>query len=128
MEIDTSRPDNDRITSLKVRCSNCIEITYDDLDDNKVYNVTTIGYLADGGDGYDFLVSETVKIVKGPLITDLLRKYLEFRSPVIQEIEGRIKIVSGDGKCKEPNKVFKKFRDLMNKFWTVFNINWSIKK
>ena len=63
MEIDTSKPDEERITSLKVRCSDCVRIVYEDLDDYKTYNVTTIEYLAAGGNGFDFLPGEIIRKV-----------------------------------------------------------------
>ena len=48
---------NHRITSLKVRCADCLTTKLEDVVPDKVYSVATASYLANGGDGFK-MVSE----------------------------------------------------------------------
>ena len=49
MIIDLSRPENDRIADLKVNTGSA----YEYIDDEQIYKIVTVNYLANGGDGYE---------------------------------------------------------------------------
>lgn len=93
MIIDTSLPKGQRITSLKLKCSKCTMPTYENLQENQLYNVTMNSYIANNGDGYSSIGRNKLNHYKGPLDTDVFQEYLSLRSPVVQGIEHRISII-----------------------------------
>ena len=50
---DVSRPPGSRVVSVDVRCLHCEYPTYSPLLDDEEYNILTIAFLLNGGDGYD---------------------------------------------------------------------------
>ena len=55
------------------RCEECKEKTFEDLLDDKVYNVVTSNYVLDGGDGYTMLEESKESHVIGDLDTDVIK-------------------------------------------------------
>lgn len=45
-------PINKRVLKVRVRCTECNVPIYEDLDENKVYRILTIKYVANGGYGF----------------------------------------------------------------------------
>ena len=61
MTIDLSRPEKHRITELKVNTGS----TFEDIDDEKIYKIATVNYLANGGDGYDVILNNKLLQLEG---------------------------------------------------------------
>merc|ERR1712150_318188 len=91
---DVTRRPGQRLVSAKIRCEECKEKTFEDLLDDKVYNVVTSNYVLDGGDGYTMLEESKESHVIGDLDTDVIKEVLEISSPVMAEVEGRITIIT----------------------------------
>ena len=97
--IDLSRSNDDRITKLKVKCTQCSEVIYEDLIDDQNYNVSINSFLGiQGGDGYIVFPENKVSQLDGPLDTDVIKKYLEANSPISKDTikdQNRITILGG---------------------------------
>ena len=97
MIIDLSRPKDDRVTELKVKCTQCIEPIYEELVDEKQYNVSITNYLANkGGDNYKIFLEHKLSQLDGPLDTDVFIKHLQANSPVTEDAikeQNRITII-----------------------------------
>ena len=93
MTIDLTKPKGTRLTSIKVR-TNCDgpsnNETYEELNDEKLYSITSQTFLASGKDGYDILKTAKINYTTGDLDTDVLMDYLALMNPVVQLTEGRI--------------------------------------
>ena len=50
---DVTKPVGSRVTSVSVRCQNCTYPYYEDLHEDRMYNVLINNYMFGGGDGYD---------------------------------------------------------------------------
>ena len=93
MTIDLTKPKGSRLTSLKVRtdCDGPSENEiYEELNDEKLYSITSQTFLASGKDGYDILKTAKINYTTGDLDTDVLMDYLELKNPVVQLTENRI--------------------------------------
>jgi 5'-nucleotidase len=88
-----SQPAGSRIESLKVRCNECTVPIYEDLDLDKTYRLILPSFLKTGGDGFN-VIAENLKNVKvGRVDIDVYLDYLEAKSPIFEEVEGRIQFV-----------------------------------
>ncbi|RZC39648.1 uncharacterized protein BDFB_009824 [Asbolus verrucosus] len=88
-----TQPIGSRVQSIKVRCNECLIPIYEDLDLDKTYRLIIPSFLGMGGDGFT-VISENIKNVEGGrLDIDVYVEYLEAKSPIIEEIEGRIVFV-----------------------------------
>ena len=91
MTVNLAKPVNHRITKVMVRCSNCIVPAYEELDDQKSYNVTTMDYLAtSGGNGYGFINEEKLTSSYGPTDKDVFLESLAHYNPILQGVEERM--------------------------------------
>lgn len=90
---DISKPINEKIISLRVRCADCAIPQYEELKDEQMYNVITIQYLRFGGDGYTFGDS-TFKEVSGVVELDVLKAYVRYCHTVQIGREERIKLIN----------------------------------
>ena len=93
MTIDLSRSKDDRVTKLKVKCTQCSETIYEDLVDDQNYNVTINSFVASRG-----AFSNHIAKLDGQLDTDVLEKYLEAQSPISMDTikdQNRITILGG---------------------------------
>ena len=79
--------------SVKVRCNECKLPVYEDLDVNKTYRLIVPSFLEDGGDGFVIIRDNLKNIQPGRLDIDVFVEYLQLKSPVYEEIEGRIEFV-----------------------------------
>jgi 5'-nucleotidase len=60
------------------------------IDPNASYRVVVNNFIAGGGDGYSVLQRGANKVDTGFLDADVLVEYLQARSPVNPQVEGRI--------------------------------------
>ncbi|MBO9337034.1 MAG: 5'-nucleotidase C-terminal domain-containing protein [Roseiflexus sp.] len=60
------------------------------IDPNASYRVVVNNFIAGGGDGYSVLQQGTNRVDTGFLDSDVLVEYLQARSPVSPQVEGRI--------------------------------------
>ncbi|CAG9862150.1 unnamed protein product [Phyllotreta striolata] len=93
---DLSKPLGERVVSIKVRCADCTTPAYEDLDQNKSYNVVMPSFLSQGGDNYVMFKDQLRNKRVGPIDVDILVDYLGHYSPVFEEISGRIVIDQGE--------------------------------
>ena len=93
MTIDLSRSKDDRVTKLKVKCTQCSETIYEDLVDDQNYNVSINSFVGSRG-----AFSNHIAKLDGQLDTDVLEKYLEAQSPISMDTikdQNRITILGG---------------------------------
>ncbi|KAJ3665034.1 hypothetical protein Zmor_000550 [Zophobas morio] len=88
-----TQPMGSRVQSVKVRCNECKLPVYEDLDVNKTYRLIVPSFLEDGGDGFVIIRDNLKNIQPGRLDIDVFVEYLQLKSPVYEEIEGRIEFV-----------------------------------
>ncbi|XP_029640954.1 5'-nucleotidase-like [Octopus sinensis] len=88
---DLSKPNGQRIVSVKVRCAKCLVPTYENLHLKKIYKIGLSDFLINGGDGYS-MIKNNIKhrIITGMDQSEILIRYLKHYSPVFNGIEGRI--------------------------------------
>ena len=97
VEYDMSREVGDRVTRLRVKCSDCSYPVYEAVDNGKFYTIITTDYLASGGDGFDML-SKCEKMDFGEEPVDILQLYLMNVDTVTTGVEDRIVIHSNSGR------------------------------
>ena len=93
MTIDLSRSKDDRVTKLKVKCTQCSETIYEDLVDDQNYDVAINSFVGSRG-----AFSNHIAKLDGQLDTDVLEKYLEAQSPISMDTikdQNRITILGG---------------------------------
>ncbi|XP_044258315.1 apyrase-like [Tribolium madens] len=83
-------PEGSRVTSLQIRCRNCTVPIYENLDNERIYRVVLPSFLAEGGFGFTLFKKYFKYRQIGGLDRELFVKYVECKSPIFQEIEGRI--------------------------------------
>ncbi len=73
------------------------EIGGEPLDDNKIYGVTTIDFLLNGGDGYSIGKNAIKEVILDKYIIDVVLPYVEAQTaagkPIEYHTDGRVKIV-----------------------------------
>ncbi|MBE3598215.1 MAG: 5'-nucleotidase C-terminal domain-containing protein [Limnochordaceae bacterium] len=81
---DPSRPAGQRVT--------WVEAGGKPLDETATYVVATNDYMANGGDGYEALKGGKVLVdaAAGPIMADVVARYIESRGTVSPSVEGRI--------------------------------------
>jgi 5'-nucleotidase/UDP-sugar diphosphatase len=82
-----SAPAGSRITGIQVSDGRG---GFTPIDPNASYRVVVNNFIAGGGDGYSVLQRGTNKVDTGFLDADVLVEYLQARSPVNPQVEGRI--------------------------------------
>ncbi|CAK1545464.1 unnamed protein product [Leptosia nina] len=92
VSFDGSRPRNERVLNVTVRCIECEVPRYEPLEPTKTYKVISQNFLADGGDAFT-MVSQN----RGPsevigVDSDVFMRYLERELPVIRDLDGRVQI------------------------------------
>jgi 5'-nucleotidase len=97
-----TQPSGSRVESIKVRCNDCTIPAYEDLDLNKTYRLIVTSFLKNGGDGYQVLTNNLKNVKVGRVDIDVLLDYLQTRSPVVEEIEGRLQFI-GETKIRYKN-------------------------
>nr|CAH7755734.1 unnamed protein product [Callosobruchus chinensis] len=94
---DMTKPALSRVLSVKVRCGNCRIPEYEDVVPTKNYTIIAPSFLAiDGGDNHYILSKHGANKQTADLgDIDLLVWYFERYSPVIPEVQGRIRFDDG---------------------------------
>ncbi|KAJ8967992.1 hypothetical protein NQ314_002526 [Rhamnusium bicolor] len=94
--LNLTRPEGDKVQSVKVRCQACLIPVYEDLDLDKMYRIVIPSFVVSGGDGFT-MISDNIKNLKiGPVDIDVFVDYIAHKSPVFQEEEGRITIYGNE--------------------------------
>ena len=108
MTIDLSKSKDDRVTELKVKCTQCfseLSAQYEDLIDERSYNVSITNYLSNnGGDRYVVFPKYKLSQLEGPLDTEVFIKHLQAHSPVTEDaikVQNRITIIGGTSGASE---------------------------
>lgn len=91
-----------RVQSILVRCNECLIPTYEELDLDKTYRLILPSFLTGGGDGLVMISNNLKNVQIGRLDIDVFSDYLSRKSPVFEEIGGRI-IVKGSDKPQTRN-------------------------
>ncbi|KAJ8919180.1 hypothetical protein NQ315_012167 [Exocentrus adspersus] len=94
--MNLTRPQGERVQSVKVRCQACTVPIYEDLDLNKMYRIVVPSFIVSGGDGYTILSDNIQNLKVGPVDIDVFEEYLAKKSPIYQEEEGRIIIYGAE--------------------------------
>lgn len=61
MKYDLSKPQDQRVVSLSMLCTDCRLPKYEPLDPEKIYTVVMPSYIVDGGDGFDMIKNGLLK-------------------------------------------------------------------
>lgn len=61
MKYDLSKPQDQRVVSLSMLCTDCRLPKYEPLDPEKIYTVVMPSYIVDGGDGFDMIKNGQLK-------------------------------------------------------------------
>ncbi|CAH1112590.1 unnamed protein product [Psylliodes chrysocephalus] len=91
---DFSKPNGQKVVSMKARCADCLVPVYEDLVPEKLYSVAIPGFLTNGGDGFTVLSDNLINKRVGFVDMDIFIDYLANNSPISEEIEGRITILN----------------------------------
>ncbi|CAG9765345.1 unnamed protein product [Ceutorhynchus assimilis] len=89
-----SKPIGERVVDVKVRCQRCEIPVYEDLDLEAVYSIVVPSFLVGGGDDFTALTDNLKNLIIGQTDTDIFREYLKNRSPIFEEEQGRITVIS----------------------------------
>ncbi|KAM9354848.1 5'-nucleotidase-like [Pholidichthys leucotaenia] len=90
VEYDPSRPENQRVVSLSVLCTECRMPKYEPLDPQKKYTVAMPSYMVGGGDGFSMIKEELLKHDTGDMDIAVFEKYISDMKRVYPAVEGRI--------------------------------------
>lgn len=83
VEYNITKPDNQKVVNVLIRCADCSVPEYKPLNETIKYKVIISQYLAQGGDGYHMLNSKDItKIQSEVLDYQILSEYMS-ETPVI---------------------------------------------
>ncbi|KAL0868359.1 hypothetical protein ABMA27_007878 [Loxostege sticticalis] len=89
---DGSRPVNDRVVNVTVRCIECDVPRYEPLQRDKWYRVVSQNFIGTGGDGFTMISENRRNVSVIGIDNDVLMQYIRHQSPVFVEVDGRINI------------------------------------
>ncbi|XP_062541986.1 apyrase [Armigeres subalbatus] len=89
---NVTNPIGERVLSVDVLCYDCMVPSYSPLNPFKYYRVITNSFLVGGGDGFTILTERGRNKRVGPIDNVAFESYLKQRSPVMQGVDGRIKV------------------------------------
>lgn len=92
VEYNVTKPVGERVQAVEVRCYDCMVPSYSPLQPLKYYRVITNSFIVGGGDGFHLFPQHGRNKRFGPVDNVAFEDYLKQRSPVIQGIDGRIKL------------------------------------
>ncbi|XP_052756858.1 apyrase isoform X2 [Galleria mellonella] len=95
---DGSRPVNNRVVDVSVRCIECDIPRYETLQPDKYYKVVSQSFLAEGGDGFHMVANNRMNIEVIGVDYVVLMDYIARHTPVYSEVDGRIQI---DNPCMD---------------------------
>ncbi|XP_048482576.1 apyrase-like isoform X2 [Plutella xylostella] len=93
MTVNASAPVNARITETLIRCIDCDVPRYEPLQPDRVYRVVSQDYIGDGGGGFTMLSEHRQDMEYIELDYVMLQDYMRQQGTVMQDLDGRIKIV-----------------------------------
>ncbi|XP_060524617.1 apyrase-like isoform X2 [Cylas formicarius] len=88
-----TRPRGSRVTSLKIRCQECDNDIYQDLNPDQKYDIVYQSYLK-SNDKFSILGKSVDKVEIGKTDLEVFLEYMEANSPLYQRIEGRITVTT----------------------------------
>ncbi|XP_032308920.1 apyrase isoform X1 [Drosophila ananassae] len=91
--IDLKAEVGQRITSVRVRCSECQVPEYRPLDMTKQYRLVVMSYLADGKNGFSVISENAEDLEVGPTDLDAFMDYMDAVGPITTGIENRIQLL-----------------------------------
>ncbi|CAG5038708.1 unnamed protein product [Parnassius apollo] len=89
---DGSRPINERVLNVTVRCIDCSVPRYEPLQLDKYYKVISQSFLGNGGDGFSMIADNRRNVEVVGVDYDVLVRYIQKQSPVFIDVDGRIQI------------------------------------
>ncbi|XP_060664932.1 apyrase [Drosophila nasuta] len=89
---DFTKPVNERVISVLVRCADCPVPLYEPLEPTKIYRAVAPDFLFNGGDGYTMFADAT-DVQPGAIDLDALISYTENNTPIYTGREGRITVL-----------------------------------
>lgn len=89
---NVTNPIGGRVEAVEVLCYDCMVPKYEPLKPLKYYRVVTNSFIAGGGDGFKIFPEHARNKINGPVDIEALEKYTKERSPIVQGIDGRIKV------------------------------------
>ncbi|XP_055533444.1 apyrase-like [Wyeomyia smithii] len=89
---NVTNPVGQRVLSVEVLCSECMIPKYEPLDALKYYQVVTNSFIAGGGDGFTIFPEFGRTKLTGPVDISAFEEYTKQRSPIVQGVDGRIKV------------------------------------
>ncbi|XP_053686920.1 apyrase-like [Sabethes cyaneus] len=92
VEYNVTNPIGQQVLSVEVLCSECMVPKYEPLKALKYYRVVTNSFVAGGGDGFTIFSEFGVNKRNGPIDIEAFEKYVTERSPIMQGVDGRIKV------------------------------------
>ncbi|KAK9889011.1 hypothetical protein WA026_004295 [Henosepilachna vigintioctopunctata] len=94
--IDVRKPIGSRITSLKVRCAHREVPVYQEVKLDESYRIIVPSFLITGGDGFAIISKRMKNAEIGEVDVDAYMEYLKTKSPIFEEIDGRIEILGAE--------------------------------
>ncbi|XP_058457931.1 apyrase-like [Malaya genurostris] len=92
VEYNVTNPVGQRVLAVEVLCYDCLVPKYEPLNALKYYRVVTNSFIAGGGDGFSMFPEYGRNKQNGPIDVDALEKYTKEHSPIMQGIDGRVKV------------------------------------
>ncbi|XP_038120936.1 apyrase [Culex quinquefasciatus] len=92
VEYNVTKPIGERVLALEVLCADCMVPRYEQLQPLKYYRVVTNSFIAGGGDGFSIFPQHGRNKRIGPVDIQAFEDYAKIRSPIVQGIDGRIKV------------------------------------
>ncbi|XP_065212245.1 protein 5NUC-like [Planococcus citri] len=90
---DFTKPSGQRVASVTALCGECDIPQYQKLQDDEIYGIITISYLAEGGDKFDMLKTESInKTILSSSDTNTLMAYVEKNRVVYPILDNRITV------------------------------------
>nr|QHO60721.1 salivary 5'-nucleotidase [Sergentomyia schwetzi] len=94
---DLNQDSGSRVKSVKVKCNECSVPRFEELDENRIYNVIINKFIKDGGDGFEMFKDLEVLKILPDIDIEMVDVYIGRLSPIYPAVEGRI-IVKGKPK------------------------------
>lgn len=89
---DLTKSPGQRITSIAVRCQECVVPKFEGLIPTKIYKIVASSMVLREGDKYKTIIDNLKHIKVGPSNFPAYRKFINTRSPIKINIENRIVI------------------------------------
>ncbi|GJQ87419.1 hypothetical protein Trydic_g14561 [Trypoxylus dichotomus] len=92
---DYSQQVGQRVVRVRVRCARCSVPKYEDLDEKAMYNILTLDFLAQGGDGFWMLKNSRIdRSFVDETDFYILLDYLRFHKVVSPAVDERIIVLN----------------------------------